>query len=367
MPRTHEYWMRQAISLAKRAQGLTSPNPTVGAIVVLNDKIIGRGYHHAAGQPHAEIEALNHARQLGNSTQNATLYVTLEPCSTHGRTPPCTQAIINHRIRHVVTGAIDPNPQHQGRGITQLQSAGIQVTPNVLEQKCTQLNLAFNHWIIHQTPRVTLKAAMTLDGKIADAHGRSKWITGPLARKYSMQLRLTHDAILVGIETLLADNPSLTIRPQHPNKKLRRIILDSQARTPASSNIVSQNSDLLTTIVTTRKAPKSRIEQLRKLCTVWIAPTPNNRIPLPWLLKKLGQENITSLLVEGGGKIHASFLKSKLAHQIAFFYAPLILGDPNARPAINITPPPSLNHATRLSHPQWKQLGSDLLLTASLM
>src|ERR1041385_7435431 len=205
--------MRLALRLARRGCGTSSPNPMVGAVLLKQGVIIGRGWHRRAGGPHAEIEALRDAERKGRSPKGATLYVTLEPCSTHGRTPPCTDAIVAAGIKRVVVGATDPNPPHAGRAFRLLKRAGIGVTPGVHAEECARLNEAFNHWIVRRTPFVTVKAAMTLDGKIATANGESKWITGEQARACGMKLRQGADAILVGINTLLADDPSLTVRP----------------------------------------------------------------------------------------------------------------------------------------------------------
>src|ERR1043166_8881746 len=244
--------MSAALRLARRGYGATSPNPMVGAILVKTGRIIGRGWHRRAGEPHGEIEALQDAAKRGHNPKGATLYVTLEPCCTHGRTPPCTDAIIGAGIKRVVVGAVDPNPRHCGKGLALLKHAGISVAQGVLSNECNQLNETFNHWIVHRTPFVTVKAAMTLDGKIATASGESKWITGEQARSCGMRLRKGADAILVGINTLLADDPSLTVRTvQSPRSKvqshrLRRIVLDSMARTPLRAKVVNDAHAALT-------------------------------------------------------------------------------------------------------------------------
>src|SRR5262249_22369315 len=211
--------MRLALGLACRGYGATSPNPMVGAISVNAGKIIGRGWHHHAGGRHAEIEALRDSKKRGSKAQGATLYVTLEPCSTHGRTPPCTEAIIAARIQKVVVGATDPNPRHRGQAFKILQRGGIELVQGVLGDECERLNEAFNHWIVHHTPFVLVKAALSLDGKIATTTGESKWITGQEARGYAMHLRRGADAILVGINTILADDPRLTMR--NPGSEVR--------------------------------------------------------------------------------------------------------------------------------------------------
>lgn len=414
--------MRLALRLARRGFGMTSPNPMVGAVLVKRGSIIGRGWHRQAGWPHAEIEALRDAKQRGHSPRGATLYVTLEPCCTHGRTPPCTAAIIAARIKRVVIGSTDPNPRHAGKGLKILRRAPIEVvvlgkgpqsprsspprrmkvsegrvSKRSVEQKlaneCARLNEAFNHWIVHRTPFVTVKAAMTLDGKIATARGESKWITGEDARAYGMKLRQGHDAILVGVNTVLMDDPSLTVRPtgsvEHSTlniqlPRLRRIVLDSWARTPLTAKAVSDEHAALTTIVVSERAPKARVAVLAKRVKVWVAPiqkagravpwpprrargdAPYQQIDLRWLLKRLGAEDITSLLVEGGGEVNASFLMGGLAHRVAFFYAPKILGGRNSRSAVAGGGVERLADVIQLRAVEWQRLGEDLLMQARL-
>lgn len=371
--------MQIAVRLARRALGQTTPNPMVGAVLVKRGQIIARGWHRRAGLPHAEIEALRDAERRGHSPRGATLYITLEPCCTHGRTPPCTEAIKAAGIKRVVVGATDPNPHHAGRGFSILKRAGIRVVSGVLADECSRLNEGFNHWIVQRTPFVTVKAAMTLDGKIATASGESKWITGELARDYGMQLRQQSDAILVGVNTVLADDPSLTIRGEKRLKskasglKLRRIILDSRARTPLGAKVVSDEFAALTTIVVGKTAPKSRVAALAKRVNVLAAPTskssignPQSAIELRWLLRKLGAENVTRLLVEGGGEVNASFLLGGHAQRVAFFYAPKILGGRKARKGVAGEGVTRLSEAVQLQEVEWRKLGEDLLLTAKV-
>ena len=391
-----------ALRLARRGYGATSPNPMVGAVLVKGGKIIGRGWHRRAGLPHAEIEALRDAQKHGHLPRGATLYVTLEPCCTHGRTPPCTDAIIAAGIQRVVIGATDPNPQHAGKGFKILRKAGIKVdwwgerlreplkpamsgsrgrSPHQrLADDCTSLNEAFNHWIVHRTPFVTVKAAMTLDGKIATASGESKWITGEKARAHGQKLRQGSDAILVGVNTILADDPSLTVRTRMEDgrwkmaKPIRRIVLDSRARTPLDAKVVSDEFAALTTIVISKLAPKKRVAALAEKVNVIVAPATNSKfkiqnskLDLKWLLKKLGAENVTSLLVEGGGEVNASFLLGGFAQRVAFFYAPKILGGRNSRKAVAGEGVESLADALQLREVKWRRLGDDLLLTASVV
>ena len=406
-------YMRQAIGLARHGCGTTSPNPMVGAVLVKAGKIIGRGWHRRAGEPHAEIEALRDAQKRGHNPKGAALYVTLEPCCTQGRTPPCTETIKVAGIRRVIIGATDPNPKHSGRAFKILRRAGIEVTafgkgrarhsvravPGLARQRraedcapyqsladeCVRLNEAFNHWIVHHRPFVTVKAAMTLDGKIATATGESKWITAEVARAHSMKLRQGADAILVGINTILADNPSLTMRVGAPNSdsaradleigapRLRRIVLDSMARTPLAAKVVSDEFAALTTIVVSKYAPKNRVAALAKRVNVIVAPAtkrrarsdaPYQQIDLRWLMRKLGAENVTSLLVEGGGEVNASFLLGGLAQRVSFFYAPKILGGRDSRKAVAGEGARSLAEVIQLRDVEWKRLGPDLLLTA---
>ena len=387
-------FMRLALRLAKRGCGATSPNPMVGAVLVRDGNIIGRGWHRRAGLPHAEIEALRDAQKRGYHPRGATLYVTLEPCCTHGRTPPCTDAIVAAGIKRVVIGATDPNPKHAGKGLKILRRAGIAMElsgvprsrgPNrlkaelqTLARECVKLNEAFNHWIVHRTPFVTVKAAMTLDGKIATAGGESKWITGERARAHGMKLRQASDAILVGINTILADDPSLTLRKRKAEsgkrKQLRRIILDSMARTPLTARVVSDEFAALTTVVVGASAPKNRVAALAKCVNVFIAPTSNSKfkiqnskLDLGWLLKKLGAENVTSLLVEGGGEVNASFLLGRLTQRVAFFYAPKILGGRDSRKGVAGEGVKNLAGVIQLRDIEWKRLGPDLMLTAAVV
>jgi diaminohydroxyphosphoribosylaminopyrimidine deaminase/5-amino-6-(5-phosphoribosylamino)uracil reductase len=371
------HFMRQARQLARRAQGQTSPNPLVGAVLVKQGRVIARGWHHRAGEPHAEIEALRAASRRGVAVKGATLYVTLEPCCTHGRTPPCTEAIQAAGIKRVVVGATDPNPKHGGKGLTILRRAGIEVVAGVLADECARLNEAFNHWIVARVPFVTVKSALTLDGKIATASGESKWITGEAARAYGMELRRNHDAILVGVNTILADDPSLTVRSgnagraESSNPRLRRIILDSLARTPLAAKVVSDEFASLTTIVVSKQAPKSRVAALEQRVRVMVVPQARggrtrsgSPLELRWLLRRLGAENVTSLLVEGGGEVNASFLFGGWAQRVAFFYAPKILGGRTARKGVAGNGITTLRQAIPLREIEWQQLGSDLLLTA---
>jgi diaminohydroxyphosphoribosylaminopyrimidine deaminase/5-amino-6-(5-phosphoribosylamino)uracil reductase len=355
----------------------------VGAVLVRGGKVLGEGWHRRAGQPHAEVEALRDAARRGNPVRGATLFVSLEPCCTHGRTPPCTDAILAAGIRRVVVAATDPNPAHAGKGLDILRQAGVKVSSGesqpsgsggqhairshrLLTSAATRLNEAFNHWIVQRTPFVTVKAAMTLDGKIATASGESKWITGERARSVAMRLRFESDAVLVGINTVLADDPSLTPRAAsgRVRKPVRRFVLDALARTPCDSKLVTDEFAALTTVVVSRAAPTRRVEALARSVRVLVAPASVGRINLRWLLKRLGAEGVTSMLVEGGGEVNAAFLEAGLAQRVEFFYAPKILGGRDARRGIAGEGAKQLADLIELREIQWRRAGKDLWLSA---
>jgi len=312
---------------------------------------------------------LRDAQRAGHSPRGATLYVTLEPCSTHGRTPPCTEAILAAGIRRLLAAAEDPNPAHGGRGMTMLRRAGLAVARGPLTEESARLNEAFNHWIVHRTPFVTVKAAMSLDGRIATVTGESKWITGPKSRAYGMQLRQAADVVLVGVNTVIQDNPNLTVRRRvagHEKvvKVPRRVILDPRARLPLRANVVSDAFREQTTVVVTHLAPPRRLAALRRRVAVLVAPRRGGGIDLGWLLRQLGKENVTSLLVEGGGETNAGFLLQDLAQRIVFFYAPLVLGGRGAPKGVAGSGVTELLDRIDLRNLEWKQLGPDLFLSA---
>ena len=366
---TDEQWMREALRLAKRAKGETSPNPLVGAVLVRRGRIIGRGWHRRAGLAHAEVNAIEDAVKNGHSTRGATLYVTLEPCSTTGRTPPCTQAIVDAGIDRVVVAATDPNPSHAGRAFQKLRRNGLTVEHGLLADRATEMNAVFNHWITTGLPWVTVKAAMTLDGKIATASGESKWITGPLARREGMKLRHVADAIVVGVNTILADDPSLTVRDVRRPKaewrgpELRRIVLDPRARIPLDARALNDELASATTVVVSADAPAKRLAKLKTRCEVMTCRLAKRGFSLRPLLRRLAKQGVTSLLVEGGGETNAAFVEAGLVDQVAFFYAPKILGGRDARTGVageGLT----LAAGLALEKIRWRNLGPDLMLTA---
>jgi diaminohydroxyphosphoribosylaminopyrimidine deaminase/5-amino-6-(5-phosphoribosylamino)uracil reductase len=326
-----ERWMRRALALAKKGKGWTSPNPCVGAVVVKNGRAVGEGFHPRAGEPHAEIFAL---QQAGKQARGATLYVTLEPCSHHGRTPPCADAVLNAGISRVVAAMVDPNPKVNGQGLLKLQAAGVEVACGVLEEQARHLNEDFIKFKSQRLPFVTLKIAMTLDGKIATASGESKWITGEKARSYVQRLRHEHDAILVGINTVLADDSQLTTRLRR-GKDPQRIIVDSRARLPLTARVLQVQSSASTWVATTQRAPHSRVGKLQQAGAKILQTEPQSgRVHLGQLMKMLAEQNVMSVLIEGGGTIAWSALEAGIVDKVIFFIAPKIIGGKDAISAV---------------------------------
>ena len=332
--REDEQFMQQAFRLARRGLGQTSPNPVVGAVVVRDGKVIGHGWHHYAGGPHAEILALENSQNRG-----ATLYVTLEPCCTQGRTPPCTAAIIAAGIRRVVVAAKDPNPHHNGRGLAKLRRAGIRCDIGLLDDEATRLNTGFNHWITTGQPLVTAKLALSLDGKFTTQTGDSQWITSPIARREAHQLRSRADAVMVGAGTVIADNPSLTLRHGVRGRQPWRVVIDARGRCPCSAHLFTDPHRQRTIVCTTSHSPAAWRRALALLgVTVLILPAQHRHLNLAVLMAELGRMEITSILVEGGGKLHRALFAAGLVDHLAFFFAPKIIGQAlTMRAALHVT------------------------------
>jgi len=326
--KTPEEYMWLAIQLALKAQGQTSPNPLVGALVVKNGAIVGRGFHHQAGTPHAEINALNEA---GNKAQGAELYLNLEPCSHFGRTPPCADAIIQKKIMKVFVGMVDPNPLVRGQGIRRLKEAGIEVATGILGKECRKLNEVFIKYITTKRPFVILKTAASLDGRVAAESGDSQWITNEKSREYVHQVRSAVDAVLVGIGTVKKDDPQLTCRLKNRKEKDPiRIVVDSNLSISPKAKVLNLNSQALTIIATTPKSPlKKRSLIEKKGARVLVIPS-KDRVDLRLLMEILGKEEITSVLIEGGSDINTSALQSGIVDKVLFFYAPKIIGGKQA-------------------------------------
>lgn len=356
-------YMRMVLKLAVRAKGKTSPNPLVGAVIVKSDRIIGKGYHRRAGKPHAEINALDMA---GRRAKGATLYLNLEPCAHFGRTPPCTKRIISSGIKEVVVAMIDPNPLNCGRGIKELRKAGIEVKVGVLEKEAKKINEAYIKYITTKWPFVILKTAMSLDGKIATKTGDSKWITNESSRRYVHRLRSEVDAVLVGIETVLKDDPRLTSRIKDPGSRIpvrnpTRVVVDSGARIPLGARVL--NKEAPTIVATTRLASKRKIKALEKKgAKVLVIREKDKRVNLKDLLKRLGELEITSLLVEGGGRINASFLENGLVDKVLFFIAPKIIGGKEALTPVEGEGIKRIKDTIKLRNISVRRFGEDVLV-----
>ncbi len=335
-----KFWMRKAIKTARGGWGTTSPNPVVGAVVVKNGREVGRGYHHRAGDPHAEVHALAAA---GKKCRRATLYVTLEPCSTAGRTPPCVAAIVEAGIKRVVIGNIDPNPLHAGRGVRQLRDRGIDVMVGVCTRRAQRLNEAFYCWIRHHRPYVILKMAITVDGRIATASGQSKWISGPASRKRVQHLRQWADAILVGGETIRRDNSQLLVRtPRDWAHQPIRIVVSRSKKLGVSPNVLSDDR-AETQVVTFESSDEWQDYLLR-----------------------LGEQRVTALLVEGGGEIAAELLNAGLIDKLVLFMAPKIMGGGNSRPCFAGPDPETLADIHGIRDMQVVRCGEDFMITGYL-
>ncbi|MCS6948854.1 MAG: bifunctional diaminohydroxyphosphoribosylaminopyrimidine deaminase/5-amino-6-(5-phosphoribosylamino)uracil reductase RibD [Armatimonadota bacterium] len=353
--------MRRALALAKR--GFTAPNPMVGAVLVKDGRIVGEGYHRRAGMPHAEVEAL---RRAGEQARGATLYVTLEPCSHWGRTPPCADAIIEAGVRCVYAAMQDPNPLVAGRGFARLREAGIEVQVGTLEAQARQLNEIFVKYHTTGMPFVTAKAAMSLDGKIATHTGDSKWITDEPARRVVHRLRARHDAVMVGVGTVLRDDPLLTVRLprlKHPLRRLR-VVVDSRLRCLEEAQVL-RVEEAPTLIATTEAAPLDKAARLRERgVEVVVLPAGEGGVDLCALMRTLAERGVTGVLCEGGGTLLASLFAQRLVDKVVFFYAPRILGGREAPTAVEGAGFSCVEESLRLDRVYWRRIGRDLMVQA---
>ncbi len=371
MKKNHQedtFYMEEALRLAEKARGRTSPNPMVGAVIVKEERVIGKGYHTKAGYPHAEIEALHDAVE---DPQGSTLYVNLEPCCMYGKTPPCTEAIIHAGIRRVVAAMIDPDPRVQGKGFEQLRHAGLDVDVGLLENHARRLNEAF---ITHKTtglPFVISKFAMSLDGKIATKTGDSKYITNEASRTYVHSLRNQVDAIMVGVGTILADDPLLTTRlkgptalSEKPGRNPQRIILDTHLSIPLMANVVKNTSKAKTTVFAGGDVDQNKAAHLRD-CGVDVQTVvydEHGKLNLRQILKALGKHDIVSVLLEGGAEINGTAFMYHLVDKMLVFLAPLIIGGKDARTPVEGRGIESLREAVRLSEITTQRFGDDILI-----
>ncbi len=354
-------YMARALALAAQAQGRTSPNPMVGAVLVKEGRVVGEGFHARAGGPHAEVVAL---AQAGPEARGATLYVTLEPCNHHGRTPPCTQALIQAGVAEVHMAMLDPNPKVSGRGRAALEAAGIRTVVGEREAEARALNEIFVHWVTTGRPFVWAKYAMTLDGKIATVTGHARWISGPEARRYVHELRDRLDAILVGANTVLQDDPQLTTRlakedVAHP----LRVILDSRGRIPLSARVFEPELPGQTLVATTEAMPRAHRQALEAQgVQVWSLPECRGKVNLVALLARLGQEEITSVLVEGGGTVLGALFAHGLVDKVTAIVAPQIVGGRGAPTPVGDPGVATMDRAWRLTDLEVRHLGPDVAL-----
>ncbi|MEA3464616.1 MAG: bifunctional diaminohydroxyphosphoribosylaminopyrimidine deaminase/5-amino-6-(5-phosphoribosylamino)uracil reductase RibD [Thermodesulfobacteriota bacterium] len=364
---THVRFMQQALVLARRGAGRTSPNPVVGAVIVVDGDIVGSGFHPKAGEPHAEIFAL---REAGMLARGADVYVTLEPCSHHGRTGPCCDALIAAGVAHVFVGIQDPNPKVSGRGITKLRAAGIEVTVGICEQECSVLIAPFVKHITTGQPFVILKVASTLDGCMATSTGESQWITNEDSRNHVHQVRDRIDAIMVGVGTVLCDNPRLTTRlPGGGGRDPLRIVVDSRLRTPQDAAIVHPDSLAKTLIATTEKASPTKIKALEQHPMVEVVQLPDceGRVDLCVLMDLLGGRDIQSVLVEGGATLNMSLFNVRLIDRVMVYFAPKLIGGDDGKRLFAGQGVTGLVDALQLKDVRSRRFGDDLLIEGEVV
>ena len=359
---TDQQYMRRALELAARGTGWASPNPMVGAVIVKDEEIIAEGWHHKCGGLHAERDALSRCTR---DPAGATMYVTLEPCCHTGRQPPCVNAILEAGISRVVIGSPDPNPLVAGKGISILQENGVAVRIGVLRAECDRLNRVFLHYITHKQPYVVMKYAMTLDGKIAAYTGLSKWVTGEEARAHVQTQRHRYTGIMVGVGTVLADDPMLTCRMEGGRNPIR-IICDSQLRTPLDSQLVQTAGEIPTILATCIKEPARHAPYEAAGCTVLVTPPQAGRVDLPFLMKELGRREIDSILLEGGGTLNWSMLSAGRVSGVQAYIAPKLFGGHFAKTPVEGQGFPSPDQAVLLDAPVVTQLGPDILIESEV-
>lgn len=356
-----ERYMERALELAELGSGFVNPNPLVGAVIVKDNRIIGEGYHQLFGGPHAEINALRNAME---DVAGATMYVTLEPCSHYGKTPPCVEAIIENGIARVVIGMVDPNPIVAGNGVRILREKGIEVQTGMLEDRCRLQNEVFIKYITTGKPFCIFKSAMTLDGKISTYTGDSKWVSGEDSRRLVHRLRNRVSAILVGVGTVMADNPMLTTRLDDERvKNPVRVIVDTRGRIPMESNIVETAGDVRTILATTHLAHEDIIDELRgKGLEIILAPEKDGKVDIAYLVQKLGEMGIDSILIEGGGAIGYSFLEEGLIDKVLFFIAPKLVGGTDSKSPLGGRGIQLMKDAIMIENLKTVTIGGDILV-----
>jgi diaminohydroxyphosphoribosylaminopyrimidine deaminase / 5-amino-6-(5-phosphoribosylamino)uracil reductase len=365
IPRSAQKLMALALRLARRRLGRTSPNPVVGAVIVKDGRVVGEGYHRAAGEPHAEVEAL---RAAGSEARGAELFVTLEPCNHHGRTPPCTEAILESGIRRVWYGMDDPNPGVRGGGANTLRAAGIEVVGGVLEKRCSRANEVYVTNVTQRRPFVFLKLAMSLDGRIATRTGHSQWITSEASREKVHRLRDRVSAIMVGVQTVIADDPFLTTRlPRGGGHDPVRVIADSTLRTPPGAAVFNPESQAGVILASCRNPPAERRARLEQSGAKVVPTRGAEQVDLPDLLARLYRIGITSVLIEGGAGLAWGALKARVVDRCLFFYAPILIGGETALSGIGGVGINTLDEAPRLGDVEFRRIGPDMLLNGRVI
>lgn len=354
--------MALALELAEKGKGRVHPNPMVGAVIVKDGRIIGQGYHKKCGEGHAEVNAFKNAEELGENVEGAEMYVTLEPCSHFGKTPPCADKIIEKKISKVFIGTLDPNPLVAGRGVKKLENAGIEVKHGILKDECLKLNEVFMKYIVEKTPFVVMKAGMSLDGKIAAYSGESKWITGEKSRKAVHNIRNELTGIMVGINTVIKDNPELTCRIEGGRNPIR-IVVDSTLKIPMDCNIVNTAKEVETIVAATDKSDLDKRRALEnKGVKVIIVPSKNDKVDLKELMIILGELKIDSILLEGGGTLNYSALEQGIVDKVKFYIAPKIIGGQNSKTPIEGMGIEHLKDAFKINNLSVSQSGEDILI-----
>ena len=354
-------FMKIALSLAAKGKGLTSPNPMVGAAIVKKEKIVGSGFHSKAGTPHAEIIALENA---GEKAKGSTLFINLEPCVHFGKTPPCCEEVIKSGIRKVIVAMKDPNPLVDGSGIKKLKNYGIEVVLGIMEKEARELNEAFIKSIKTKTPFVIMKSAMSLDGRIATRSGKSKWITGKESRRYVQELRAKVDGIMVGIGTVLKDNPRLTLRTGKIKRTLpAKIVIDSSLKIPIKAKLFSSEPTTKVIIAATNKASRKKIESLRKTGIDIIQTEANKgKGNLKKLTRELYKKGIMTILLEGGSELNASAIREGIVDKVFYFYAPILIGGSDAKGMMGGDGVDTIQDAKKIDIKEVKRIGKDLLV-----
>ena len=351
--------MKRALFLAKRGMGKVSPNPLVGAVLVKKNKVIGEGAHLAFGGPHAEVHAIRNAKA---DPKGATLYVTLEPCAHQGKTPACTDLILEKKIKKVIIADRDSNPLVSGKGIRVLKRAGVRVMAGVLEAEALELNKAYHYWVRKKKPYVIVKVAQSVDGKIVTKPGQSRWISGLPARKISHALRASSQAVLVGVNTVIKDDPRLSVRHLKSVAQPAKVVLDSRLRTSPAAQLFSKRSKASVILAVTKKAPESRRRRFINRAEIWVIKEKNGRVDLKEVLKRLGRRGVCQVLIEGGAEVIADAIARHLVNEVCLFIAPKIAGGRRTLGLIKDSGISFLGEVSRLRHIKVQLVGRDLLI-----